>query len=89
MELNTSKMQKKSIEILKIGLKQRKLLLKQIENRISVLQNQSDYGWLLTLGAQEFGMLTAITSAKQVRELKTVRNKLIEEINIIKSAINS
>ncbi|MBN2891269.1 MAG: hypothetical protein JXL97_05335 [Bacteroidales bacterium] len=78
---------KQKIEILEKGLVGRKLMLSEVQKQIKSFEEQSDFGWMLTLGAQEIGMLTAIDSAQKVRKLKETEVKLIEEIRIIQGSV--
>lgn len=76
-----------SIKILKAGIIQRQQLLENIVIDRKKIENQSDFGWLMTLGADKLGMLIAVANAKKARELIETENKLRREINILKETV--
>jgi len=77
------------IQVLSRGMNDRILLLNKVENEIKMLEDNSDFGWLMTLGAKEFGMLTAITASQQARELRKCASKLKMEIAFLKQTIQT
>lgn len=77
----------KQLGTLKRGLIERKNLLQKVQHEIISMQEKSDFGWLMTLGAQELGMLTAVESSKQVRSLQKIEKQLESEISLIFSSI--
>jgi hypothetical protein len=71
-------------KILSAGLLQREKYLCQLQNAKSYYQNLSDFGWFLTLGSEAFGMLTAVTSGKQARDIHAEIKKVENEINFLR-----
>ena len=74
---------KKQVRIITAGLLQREKYLCQLKNAKSYYQNLSDFGWFLTLGSEAFGMLTAVTSGKEARDIHAEIKRIENEINFL------
>ncbi len=44
----------------------------------------SDFGWMMTLGVEELGMLLAVDSGKKSRALSEIESKLEIEVDLLR-----
>jgi len=71
-------------KIISLSLFQRENYLFQLNKAKSYYQNLSDMGWMLTLGSEAFGMLTAVSSGKEARNIDVEIKRTEHEISVLK-----
>lgn len=76
----------KQIKIISAGLLQREKYLCHLNNAKTYYQNLSDFGWFLTLGSEAFGMITAVSSGKNARDIHAEIKRIENEISFLKES---
>ena len=76
----------KKLAIINAGIIQREKLLAKIIEIRKQFENQSDFGWFMTLGSEALGMLAAVNAGREARTYAEFENKLKGEMEILKRA---
>ena len=71
-------------KIISISIFQRENYLFQLNKAKSYYQNLSAFGWFLTLGSEALGMLTAVTSGKEAKDIDYEIKRTEGEIRLLR-----